>query len=265
MSLTWRSAVVLGADDLQYSADFVGTMASTVEAAFDHAPLCFFLQGGDGDINPYYAATPLSDDAIAKRDWTGKQLGNEVVGMAKTIHPEVPREPEIDFADDVMSLPLRWNPHTLRAGLLDAYGPKVFEDHADLLAHDPPPDHLDLHVTALLLNRRIALIGMPGEPFVNFKIKLERSMPAQGCCSSATPTVISITSRRLRPQPKAATGQPIPIHTCKSGRARGWSGKASRGCTRCWEGFVILQKKNSRKERTRYPGGKVRHKVVAAV
>src|SRR4029077_8949469 len=70
---------------------------------------------------------------------------------------------------------------------------------------------------------------------------------------------------RLRPQPKAATGQPIPIHTCKSERARGWSGKASRGCTRCWEGFVILPKKNSRRERTRYPGGKVRHKVGAAV
>jgi hypothetical protein len=60
----------------------------------------------DGDINPYYATPPLSDDAIAKRDWTGKQLGDEVVGLAKTIHPEVPREPEIDFADDVMSFPL---------------------------------------------------------------------------------------------------------------------------------------------------------------
>jgi hypothetical protein len=169
--------VVLGADNLQYSADFVGTMASTVEAAFDHATLCFFLQGGGGDINPYYATTPLSDDAIAKRDWTGKQLGDEVVRMAKTIHPEVPREPEIDFADDVMSFPLRWNPHTLRAGLLDTYGPKVFEDHADLLAHDPPPDHLDLHVTTLLLNRRIAAIGMPGEPFVNFQINWRDRCP----------------------------------------------------------------------------------------
>ena len=75
--------VVLGSDNLQYSADFVGAMASTVEAAFDHAPLCFYLQGGDGDINPYYATTALSDGAIAKRDWTGKQLGDEVVRVAQ--------------------------------------------------------------------------------------------------------------------------------------------------------------------------------------
>jgi hypothetical protein len=162
--------VVLGADNLKYSADFVATMANTVEAAFDHTPMSFFLQGGDGDINPYYATTALNDDAIAKRDWTGKQLGDEVVRVAKTIKTDTPREANLDFADDVMTFPLRWNANAFRKGLLDTYGPKVFEDHADLLAHDPPPDHLNLHVTTLLLNKRVALIGMPGEPFVNFQI-----------------------------------------------------------------------------------------------
>ena len=171
--------VVLGADNRQYSADFVGVMASTVETGFDHAPLCFYLQGGDGDINPYYATTALSDDAIAKRDWTGKELGEQVVRVGKSIHTEIPREPAIDFADDVLSFPLRWNAKTFRAHLLDTYGPKVFEDHADLLAQDPPPDHLELHVTTLLLNKRIALIGMPGEPFVNFQISWKDQCPVQ--------------------------------------------------------------------------------------
>ena len=171
--------VVMGSDNLQYSADFVGTMASTVEAAFDHAPLCFYLQGGDGDINPYYATTALSDAAIAKRDWTGKQLGDEVVRVANGIHTEPAHEPALDFADDAMSFPFRWDAKTFRTGLLKVYGPRVFEDHADLLAHDPPPDHLQLHVTTLLLNKRIALIGLPGEPFVNFQINWRDQCPVQ--------------------------------------------------------------------------------------
>jgi len=169
--------VVLGFDNLQYSADFVGTMASTVEAAFDHAPLCFYLQGGDGDINPYYATTPLSDGAIARRDWTGNALGDEAVRVTKGIHTEAPGELAIDFADDVMSFPLRWNAKTFRTALLNNYGPKVFEDHADVLGHDPPPDHVELHVTTLLLNKRIVLIGLPGEPFVSFQINWRDQCP----------------------------------------------------------------------------------------
>ena len=169
--------VVLGADNRQYSADFVGIMATTVEAAFGRVPICFYLQGGDGDINPYYATTALSDGAIAKRDWTGKTLGDEVVRVAKTTKTEIVEKPAIDFAEDVMSFPVRWNAKTFRAGLLESYGPKVFEDHADLFTQDPPPDHLDLHVTTLLLNRQIALIGMPGEPFVDFQINWRARCP----------------------------------------------------------------------------------------
>ena len=171
--------VVLGSDNLNYSADFVATMASTVEKAFDSAPLCFFLQGADGDINPYYATTTLADGALEKRNWTGEQLGKEAVRIATAIRTEAPRDPAIDFADDVMRFHLRWNPQNFRVGLLSSFGPRVFEDHADLLVHDPPPDVLELHVTTLLLNKRIAVLGMPGEPFVNFQIDWRDRCPVQ--------------------------------------------------------------------------------------
>ena len=69
---------------------------------------------------------------------------------------------------------LRREPRAFRQGLLAKYGPKIFEDHADLLAKDPPPDHLELHVTTLLLNKEIAVVGMPGEPFVNFQMEWRR-------------------------------------------------------------------------------------------
>jgi neutral ceramidase len=173
--------VVLGPDNLKYSADFVGTMASTVEKTFDSAPLCFFLQGADGDINPYYATTTLSEGALQKRDWTGEQLGKEAARVAKAIRTEVPREPAIDFADDVVRFRLRWSPDNFRQGLVRNDGSRVFEDHADLFVHDPPPDHLDLHVTSLLLNKQVAAVGMPGEPFVNFQINWKDRCPLQDC------------------------------------------------------------------------------------
>jgi len=169
--------VVLGSDNLQYSADFVGVMAHTVEAAFGGAPICLFVQGADGDINPYYATTPLKDGALARRDWTGEQLGTEAARVAKIIQPGTPAHAAIDFRDDVLRFHMRWEPRAFRQGLLAKYGPKIFEDHADLIAHDPPPDHLDLHVTTLLLNREIALVGMPGEPFVNFQMDWRARCP----------------------------------------------------------------------------------------
>ncbi len=169
--------VVLGPDNLNYSADFVAVMTDTVEKAFDRTPLCLFLQGADGDINPYYATTPLSDGAVAKRDWSGRQLGEEAVRVAKAIHTDPARDPAIDFADDVMHFQLRWPAKKFREGLLKTYGPHVFEDHADLMAEDPPPDHFELHVTTVLLNKRIALVGMPGEPFVNFQINWRDRCP----------------------------------------------------------------------------------------
>ncbi|PYX78551.1 MAG: hypothetical protein DMG70_31265, partial [Acidobacteria bacterium] len=115
--------VVLGPDNLNYSADFVAAMTDTVEEAFDRTPLCLFLQGADGDINPYYATTLLSDGAITKRDWSGRQLGEEAVRVAKAIQTEPARAPAIDFADDAMHFQLRWPAKKFREGLLKTYGP----------------------------------------------------------------------------------------------------------------------------------------------
>ena len=169
--------VVFGADNLRYSADYVAKMRTTVETAFIDQPLCFFLQGADGDINPYYATTTIADGALARRDWTGEQLGEEAVHVAKEIHTDIPASPAIDFADDLLSHRLRWPVAQFREGMLNTYGPLVFEDHAELIAQDPLPDHLDLHVITLLLNKNIVLVGMPGEPFVDFQISFRDRCP----------------------------------------------------------------------------------------
>ena len=57
--------VVLGRDNYQYSADFVGAACAAVEDALKTK--CLFLQGACGNINPYMDKTPL-DRGRRRRD-----------------------------------------------------------------------------------------------------------------------------------------------------------------------------------------------------
>ncbi|HEX5411166.1 MAG TPA: neutral/alkaline non-lysosomal ceramidase N-terminal domain-containing protein [Terriglobia bacterium] len=160
--------VIFGSDNHQYSADYPGVMAQVVEQAFGERPICFFLQGADGDINPYDAGTPLIEEAVKKRDWTGEQIGHEVVRVAKGIQTQAPAAASLQFAEDILQIPVRWNPEKFRQGLLANFGPRVFDDHADFFKQKAP-DKLPLAVTTLLIDKQIAFAGLPGEPFVDFQ------------------------------------------------------------------------------------------------
>ncbi len=102
--------VIFGSDNLQYSADFPAAVAKTVEGAFESKPLSFFLQEAPGDINPYFAVTPLEEDAVSIRDRAGEMLGREVVRVAKEIHPQTENEPDLSFSEERVNVHLRWNP-----------------------------------------------------------------------------------------------------------------------------------------------------------
>jgi neutral ceramidase len=173
--------VILGSENLQYSADFIGPMASTVAAAFDGKPVCFYLQGAAGDINPYFAGTAADKDPAGKLDWTGRELGTEAARVAKTIQTKASADSSLDFADDVIVFPWRWDPQRFHDGLLRANGPLIFQDHAGVLAATPLPRELALHVTTLLIDRQIAFVGMPGEPFVHFQVDWRSRCPAKSC------------------------------------------------------------------------------------
>ena len=164
--------VIFGSDNLEYSADFPGVMTKTVEAAFGGAPLCFFLQGAPGDINPFYAVTPLQQDAVHWRDWTGQRLGEEAARVAKNIHTEPSPAPSIDYAEEVLTFRLRWSLEKFRQGLLQALGPDGFRAYASGLKPE-----FQLPTAVVLINKRIALMTMPGEPFVNFQIDWRNRCP----------------------------------------------------------------------------------------
>lgn len=171
--------VVFGPDNTQYSADYPAVMTKTVEQALGGQPLCFFLQGAPGDINPYYAVIPLKEYAVQRRDWTGVRLGEEAARVAKEIRTEALPEPSLDFAEDMLRLKFRWNEEKFRKVALAS--PEAGDTRAFDAYFPSTEREQQLPVATVLLNRRIALVGVPGEPFVDFQMNWRARCPVSDC------------------------------------------------------------------------------------
>jgi neutral ceramidase len=164
--------VIFGSDNLQYSADFPAAMAQTVEKEFAGKPLCFFLQGAPGDINPYYAVTPLEEDALGRREWTGQTLGQEATRIAKGIHTQADAHPDLQYAEEQVTVPLRWNPVKWHDALIAVFGPTGFQTFPARSAGE-----VQLTVDSVLINKRVAILTMPGEPFVEHQLAWRQRCP----------------------------------------------------------------------------------------
>ncbi|MGH9444931.1 MAG: neutral/alkaline non-lysosomal ceramidase N-terminal domain-containing protein [Terriglobia bacterium] len=167
-------AVVFGPSNLKYSADYPGVMDRVVRQAFGGQPLAFFVQGAAGDINPYYAVTPLQQDAVRDREWTGRRLGEEAARVARNIHTESVPDPSIQFAEDYLTFHLRWNARKWRQALIASYGPAAAQHRRVQTVFKAP-------VTTILINKRIAILGMPGEPFIDFQKSWRDRCPVWDC------------------------------------------------------------------------------------
>jgi len=164
--------VVFGSDNLQYSADWPGVMIASVGRAFGGKPVVMFLQGADGDINPYYAVTPLEQDALSRRDWSGERVGREAARVAKGIPTQVEANATLQYTEDRLALNLRWDAAKFREALLESWGP---EAAAEFDREQKQP--MRLPETTVLINKRIALMTMPGEPFVEFQMDWRNRCP----------------------------------------------------------------------------------------
>jgi len=166
--------VVFGSDNLQYSADYPGVALRMVDGELGSQPLAMFLQGGDGDINPYYAVHPLEQDAARMRDWTGERLGREAARVAKAIRTEPAPDASLDYREDTLDLDWRWNAGKLQEAVRQSRGPEAaaaLERRAAEGLHAP--------VATVLINKRIALMTMPGEPFVEHQIDWRNRCPVR--------------------------------------------------------------------------------------
>jgi neutral ceramidase len=166
--------VVFGSDHVRYSADYPGVTMKTLEQEFGGQALAMFLQGGDGDINPFYAVHPLEQDAVKMRDWTGERLGREAARVAKRIETAAPAEASLDIAEDLVDSSLRWNEAKFREAVRESWGVKAAEGIDRRLR-----DGIHLPVVTVLINKRIALMTMPGEPFVEHQIDWRNRCPVR--------------------------------------------------------------------------------------
>src|SRR5215468_1358483 len=173
--------VVFGPDNLRYSADYSGAMARLVEKSFDcdkdKGPICFFLQGAPGDINPMMDKTPLAVNADVEMRRVGEQLGREVARVSHSIKTDVAANPEIAYLSEEIPFKNRWRIEALKEVILAAYGPsygpKVISRYQRYMK-----DPILAPVTTLVINRQIALVGLPGEPFVGLQLSLKQRSPA---------------------------------------------------------------------------------------
>lgn len=164
--------VIFGPDNLRYSADYPGAMARLVEASFDQKPICFFLQGAPGDINPMMDKTPLAENADAIKIEIGEQLGREVVRVAKTIKPETSATPEVAFLSEEIRFRNRWDLDSMRQMMTLAFPPAMAKRYLRYIVPE-----IAAPVTTLVINKQIAIVGLPGEPFVGLQLLLKSRSP----------------------------------------------------------------------------------------
>jgi len=163
--------VVLGPENLDYSADYPSEMRRYVEQEMGGGAMAFFLQGAPGDINPYYDKTPLIEDAVGVMKETGRKLGAEAVRIARTIQTGAPASPRIQSKTVVLNVANRWNVEKLKSVLTEQFHLEASRV-ARLLAQN-----MQLPVTTVLLNQDLVFVGMPGEPFVEFQMQLRAKSP----------------------------------------------------------------------------------------
>src|ERR1035437_4117919 len=160
-------AVVLGPENLQYSPDYPGEMRRVVEAAYPGA-VCLFVQGGAGNINPYYDKTPLIEDAVALMRETGRTLAREVLRVAAGIKPHSVPDTDLRIARDTLQFKARFN----QGKVLAATDPRRLTLSGRLHIEAATRGPYIAPITTMLLGREFAYVGAPCEIFVDFQMNM---------------------------------------------------------------------------------------------
>ncbi|HEY1601603.1 MAG TPA: neutral/alkaline non-lysosomal ceramidase N-terminal domain-containing protein [Pirellulales bacterium] len=165
--------VVLGPDNLEYSADFVGVACHDVEQKLG-AP-CLYLQGGCGNINPYADKTPLAKGGLVEMRKAGAALAVAAAQTAREIKPLAQQPGMLKFEAHPVPVRVRWNIQDpdVKAVLSKAYGPRFDRYLAGMLKSGEVRPEL----TTLIIGDAVAFVGMPGEMFVEFQTILKTQSP----------------------------------------------------------------------------------------
>ncbi len=154
---------ILPGEELKFSAEWPGQMMAAAEAALGSN--VGFLQGAAGDMSPN------TTDATRSIEAFGKALGEKVVAIAQGIETHVPQSPEIQGMDEDFDFTTRMpvdNPMVadlLAKAFFPEFGKAAFEEMAG--------NKITPHLTTILLNKELALVGGSGEFFCNHSNRLK--------------------------------------------------------------------------------------------
>ncbi len=143
--------VALGTTNCLYSADYPGVMRSRVEAAMPGVQ-AMFVQGAAGDINPLFQGrTGNSEADFATMTKMGELLAAEVLRAAKSMEP-VPAAGSASIAYRTQTMPFKGRWDAARA--------------------------FPVGLTTLLINGKIAIATVPGEPFLQMQTRWKTAAAA---------------------------------------------------------------------------------------
>ncbi len=131
------------------SRDFPGAMVDYVEQELGDQCLAMFLQGAQGDIDPYDLHNLRGENRFNIARQAGISLGKGALRVAADLQaqPDATR-PTLQVKESLLTIPHRHGHATTDVGLL-----------------------------TVLINRDLALVAIPGEPFIQHQLELTARSP----------------------------------------------------------------------------------------
>ena len=162
--------VILGSDNLLYSPDYPGAMRREVQDSHPDKPLCIFINGACGDMNPYFAD---ENDRPAERvREVGRELAREVIGVAGSIVTEQDTS-AINISWKTIYFPARgrWD--------LEKWGSEAEDENTQekIEKLSGKMQNLNLPLSLVLITPEIGFVGLPGEFFSSFQSMLREKSP----------------------------------------------------------------------------------------
>lgn len=160
--------VVLGPENLEFSADYPGAMMARVEEATGAQAM--FVQGAAGDINPFWDKTPPSEGAFEQVVAMGEKLAAEVLRVRGALgsFSDVER---LSLVSEEVRLGPRWDleaPAVEQAFRENEFG-WIFERYRERFRRER-----DAEINTLLFDDRLAIGTFPGEFFVEHGMRFKQ-------------------------------------------------------------------------------------------
>lgn len=162
--------VILGSDNLLYSADFPGVLCRELQKNVKGNPLCIFINGACGDMNPYYA------DENEKPKERIEEVGRELAQEAARITEKITTRPYAEDSTILWQIKYynaagRWDTEKWKALEPNEKTWKMIENMGE------KEKDLNLPLSLVLITPEIGLVGLPGEFFCGFQEEIRARSP----------------------------------------------------------------------------------------